>query len=130
MIPDEAILHFENAIYLPMLVLIMERDRAQIEISALKFKSPYLKMVEQAIKLVQADLKNTNQYLRQKNMKLIKRATDGDFTEYAFINRGYEDRRRYFNVRLRNHTEELLEKYLREGMNKDGQKRTMHLRSY
>ncbi|MHA6258376.1 hypothetical protein ACXYMX_00560 [Sporosarcina sp. CAU 1771] len=112
MIPDEAILHFENAIYFPMLIVILERDQAQIEISALKFKSPYLKMIEQAIKLVQSDLKNTNIYMRQKDMKLIKERVDGDFTEYNFFYGGLENRRRYFNIRLRNRTEELLGVYL------------------
>ena len=33
------------------------------------------------------------------------------FTEYIFISGGYEDHRRYLNVRLRNRTEELLDLY-------------------
>ena len=44
-------------------------------------------------------------------MNVIRRKTDDTFTEYVFIYGGYEDHRRYLNVRLRNRTEELLTEY-------------------
>jgi len=95
-----------------MIRIILERDRAEIEIGSFKFRNPYLKIIEQAEKFVQEDLKGTNAYLRKNNMKLIKKGNDGTFTEYVFCCGGYEDPRRYLNIRLRNRTEELMSVYL------------------
>lgn len=41
-------------------------------------------------------------------MKLIKRGKDNTSTEYKFIHNGYEDKRSYMNIRLRNRAEEFL----------------------
>ena len=110
-IPAESITHFENAIYLPMLIKILEKDLLTIEISQIKLKRPYTKMIDQAIKNAQVELKKSNIYLKRNNMQLVKKGTDKDFTEYAFYSGGYEDHRRYLNVRLRNRTEELMSEY-------------------
>lgn len=115
LIPSEALPYFEKLIYLPMLKVIMERDRETIEISQFKFKSPYLSIVEIALKRVQDDIKATNIHARRNKMQVIKRTTDADFTEYLFVYGGHEDPRRYLNVRLRNRTEDLLHYYLRMG---------------
>jgi len=45
-------------------------------------------------------------------MKLLRVGLDDTTTEYTFFYGGYEQNRRYLNVRLRNRTEELLEVYL------------------
>ena len=111
LIPGEAIPHFENMIYLPMIISILERDRQVIEISSFKLKGPYINIVESALKTVRAELKETNMYARRNNMKVIKKGRDGSLTEYAFVHGGYEDLRRYLNVRLRNRTEELISVY-------------------
>ena len=108
LIPTEALPHFENMIYLPMLVIILERDRYSFEKGPFKLKGPYVKLVDQATKLIRAELKNTSIYLRRHNMKLTRSQTDDIFTEYVFMYGGYEEHRRYLNVRLRNRTEELL----------------------
>jgi len=111
LIPQEALPYFENMIYLPMLVIILERDRHSFEKGPFKLKGPYIKLVDQANELVRAELKNTSIYLRRHNMKLIRSKTDDTFTEYVFMYGGYEEHRRYLNVRLRNRTEELLSVY-------------------
>lgn len=108
LIPGEALPYFENMIYLPMIISILERDREVIETSSFKLKGPYIHIVETTLKVVRAELKEINKYARSKNMKMIKRGKDGTFTEYAFIHNGYEDKRRYMNIRLRNRTEELI----------------------
>lgn len=112
MIPREAIPHFENMIYLPMLVTILSRDKDIIEHSQMKLKNPYLHMIEKALSQVQKELRDTHVYLRQNKMKLVKGKSDESFTEYIFLYNGYDDTRRYFNVRLRNRSEELLSIYL------------------
>jgi hypothetical protein len=108
LIPAEALPYFENMIYLPMLLIILARDRDSFEKGPFKLKGPYVKLVDEAAKAANAELKETKIYLRRHNMKVIRSKTDNTFTEYVFIHGGYEDHRRYLNVRLRNRTEELL----------------------
>ena len=111
LILGDALPYFEKMIYLPMIISILERDREVIETSSFKLKGPYIYIVESTLNTVRAELKETNNYARRKNMKLIKRGKDGTFTEYAFIQNGYEDKRRYMNIRMRNRTEELISVY-------------------
>ena len=111
LIPTEALPKFENAIYFPMLISILEKDRKAIEGGPFKLKGPYFKLIEDALKIIRIELKDTNIYMKRNNMKVIKGKNDGTFTEYAFIYGGYEDQRRYLNVRLRNRTEELISVY-------------------
>ena len=111
LIPTEALPYFENAIYFPMLISILEMDRKAIESGPFKLKGPYFKLIDEALKIVRAESKQTNIYLTRNNMKMIKGSNDGAFTEYTFIFGGYEEHRRYMNMRLRNRTEELISVY-------------------
>lgn len=111
LIPAEALPYFENMIYLPMVLIILERDRELFEKGPFKLKGPYVELVDEATKLVKAELKETTVYLRRHQMKVIRQQMDDTFTEYVFIHGGYEDHRRYLNVRLRNRTEELIKVY-------------------
>jgi hypothetical protein len=99
-------------IYLPMVIIILEQDRVTFEKGTFKLNRPYINIIEQSLKLVQVELKETKLYMRQNNMKIIKGSRDDACTEYTFFYGGYEENRRYLNVRLRNRTEELLEVYL------------------
>ncbi len=110
-ISEEALLKLENAIYLPMLIQILERDRGEIEIGSFKLKKPYVDLIEGALKAARNEMKETNSYFNRNNMKVIKVKNDGTFTEYTFMSGGFEDHRRYLNVRLRNRTEELMSVY-------------------
>ncbi|MBU0904275.1 hypothetical protein [Paenisporosarcina quisquiliarum] len=112
LIPAESLPHFENMIYLPMVLTVLERDREIVEKGPFKLKRPYVAMIDQAVKEAQRELKDTKLYLRQKNMKIIRGNRDDTFTEYVFFYGGYEEHRRYLNVRLRNRVEELLGVYL------------------
>lgn len=116
LIPSDALPYFENMIYLPMIIQILERDREVIEVSSFKLKGPYTNIVENALKIVRSELKSTNTYARNRNLKLIKKGKDVTFTEYVFVHGGYEDVRRYMNIRLRNRTEELINDYFEKGM--------------
>jgi hypothetical protein len=112
LIPAESLPYFESMIYLPMLIFILERDGEVFENGNFKLSRPYVNLIEQSIKAVQNDLKETKLYLRKNNMKIIKGKRDESCTEYTFFYGGYEQHRRYLNVRLRNRAEELLEMYL------------------
>lgn len=81
----------------------------------LKLKGPYTKLIERALKAARTDTKETSIYLKRNNMKVIK-IGNGTFTDDLFINGGFEDIRRYLNIRLRNRTEELLSGYFGNGM--------------
>ena len=112
LIPQEEIIHFENMIYLPMVLIVLERDRTLFENGSFKLKRPYLELVEGAISQVQKELKETKIHMRKRQMKVMRGAGDDTFTEYVFYHGGYEDHRRYLNLRLRNRVEELIRIYL------------------
>lgn len=111
LIPQEHLPYFENAIYFPLLLSVLDRDRKTIEKSAIKLKQAYLDLIEGATDLILKEQKETSDYMRTYQLKLIKGETDENVTEYIFIYKGYENVRRYLNVRLRNRTEELLGVY-------------------
>jgi len=112
LIPAESLPYFESMIYLPMIIILLERDRVVFESENFKLSRPYINIIERSIKFVQKDLKETKLYLRQNNMKFIKGKRDESCTEYTFFYGGYEKHGRYLNVRLRDRSEELLEMYL------------------
>ena len=112
MIPEETLPHFENAIYLPMLIKILERDLQTIEDTQLKFKRPYAKMIEQALKHARSEMKKSNIYLLRNNMKLIKFNSDKDITEFIFSAIRFEERNKFSSRELRDRTEELMGEYL------------------
>lgn len=109
MIPAEALQYFEDMIYLPMLITVLSQDRERL--SGVRLTKPYFTMIDKSIKAIQADSQKCHEYLRKNKMKLLKGKSDEMFTEYIFLHNGYEDRRRYLNVRLKNRTVELLEYY-------------------
>lgn len=111
LISSEALFHFENMIYFPMLIKVLERDQETIVASPIKLKGPYLKMIEGALDLIRADVKVTKGYLKRNNMQVIRHKKEENFTEYVFSQNGHEERRRYLNIRLRNRTEELMSHY-------------------
>lgn len=112
LIPQEEIIHFESMIYLPMVLTVLERDRSIFENGSFKLKRPYLELVEGAISQVQKELKETKIHMRERQMKVMRGTGDDTFTEYVFYHGGYEDHRRYLNLRLRNRVEELIRIYL------------------
>ncbi len=111
LIPAEALPYFENMIYLPMLLIILEKDRDSFEKGPFKLKGPYVKLVDEATRAVRVELRETTIYLRRHNMKVIRNKTDTTFTEYVFVHGDNKDHRRFLNIRLRNRTEELLNIY-------------------
>lgn len=94
-----------------MLITILEQDRVAIEKGPFKLIGPYLNLIDKAINQIQKESKQTHDYLSRNKMRLIKGKSDDTFTEYIFVHGGYEDSRRYLNVRLKNRTEELINIY-------------------
>lgn len=72
----------------------------------------FLKNLEKALKAVQRDLKEVRDKMRKGNMKVHQVNRDETFTMFSFLYKGFEEQHNYFNPRLRNKCEELLDVYL------------------
>ncbi|MEK3887439.1 hypothetical protein [Bacillus sp. FSL K6-3431] len=107
----------EQAMYLPMLLTVLNRDLEVVEKSPFKIKGPYLALIESTMKAVQKDLASVKSYLYKNNIKVERVKSDDTFTMYIFLYKGYEEEHNYFNPRLRNRVEELLREYMNGGQN-------------
>ncbi|WP_433748758.1 hypothetical protein [Falsibacillus pallidus] len=118
-IPEDDRDIFEQAIYLPMVLTVLNRDLAIIEKSPFKLKKPYMELIEETMKAIQKDLAAVKRHMKQQQMKVERLTTDDTFTMYLFLYKGYEEHHNYFNPRLRNKSEELLRYYLYKRFIKD-----------
>ncbi|WP_339149556.1 MULTISPECIES: hypothetical protein [unclassified Sutcliffiella] len=103
---------FEQAIYLPLLLIVLERDTAIIKDSSIKLKEPYLTLIDHVMRKIQLQLKQIKMDMKKQQMKLHKLKQDESFTMYAFLFNGYEEHHNYFNPRIRNRVNELLMQYI------------------
>ena len=99
---------FEQAIYLPLLLIVLEKDRNHIESSPIKLKEPYILLLDNVMKKVQLQLREVKSTMKKENLRLQKLKQDDSFTMYAFLFNGYEEHHNYFNPRIRNKVNELL----------------------
>ncbi|SLL32019.1 Uncharacterised protein [Mycobacteroides abscessus subsp. abscessus] len=103
---------FDNAIYFPMLLTILESDFKVAEAAPFKLKQVYLNLIEHTMVKVQKDMKENSSLMYKHKWKITKGENDGVFTEYNFYFNGYHETHRYFNDNLRNNCEKLLNYYL------------------
>ncbi|OCA84325.1 hypothetical protein A8F94_16580 [Bacillus sp. FJAT-27225] len=101
----------ELAIYLPMVLTILNRDIAVIENSPFKLRKPYKELVEDTIKAVQKELFRVKAYMKANKLKVMETKRDEAFTMFLFLYNGYEEYHNYFNPRIRNKVQELMEYY-------------------
>lgn len=101
----------EKAIYLPMVLIVLNRDISIVEMSPFKLKKPYLELIEETIKVIQKELAGVKQYMKKNNLQVIETKRDDAFTMYTFLYKGYEENHNYFNPRIRNKVQELMEFY-------------------
>lgn len=102
---------FENAIYLPMVLTVLDRDLKVANATPFKLKQVYLNLIEHTMKIVQKDMSENKTKMYKNKWKLVKGESDEAFTEYNFYFNGYHEVHRYFNHNLRNNTEKLLNHY-------------------
>jgi hypothetical protein len=102
----------EKAIYLPMVLIVLNRDLTVFEQSPFKLRKPYLELVEDAIKVIQKELYEVKQFLRKNKIQVKEINRDESFTMFSFLYKGYEEQHSYFNPRIRNKVQELMEYYL------------------
>lgn len=111
-IPKEDRNIMEKAIYLPMVLIILNRDLSVVEKSPFKLKKPYLELIEETMKSIQRELAEVKQYMKINNLKVLETNRDDAFTMYMFLYKGYEEHHNYFNPRIRNKVQELMGLYL------------------
>ncbi|UAC49010.1 hypothetical protein K6959_03625 [Bacillus aquiflavi] len=111
-IPEQDRDKIEQAIYLPMVLTVLNRDLTVVENSPFKLRKPYLDLIDKTIKIVQTELYQVKHYMNKKNLKVKQINHDDSFTMFLFIYKGYEEQHNYFNPRIRNKVQELLEYYL------------------
>jgi hypothetical protein len=104
----------EKAIYLPMVLIILNRDLSVVEKSPFKLKKPYVELIQDTMKMIQRELAEVKQYMKINNMKVMETSRDDAFTMYMFLYKGYEEHHNYFNPRIRNKVQELMTFYLSE----------------
>lgn len=110
-IPEEDRDMLEKAIYLPMVLTVLNKDLVVVNQSPFKLKQPYLNLIEKTMKTIQGELAQVKQYLKKNNLKVFELKRDEAFTMYTFLYKGYEEHHNYFNPRLRNKVQELIEYY-------------------
>ncbi|MBA4535705.1 hypothetical protein H1Z61_00795 [Bacillus aquiflavi] len=111
-IPEQDRDKIEQAIYLPMVLTVLNRDLTVVENSPFKLRKPYLDLIDKTIKIVQTELYQVKHYMNKNNLKVKQINHDDSFTMFLFIYKGYEEQHNYFNPRIRNKVQELLEYYL------------------
>jgi hypothetical protein len=111
-IPEDDRNIMEKAIYLPMVLIILNRDLSIVEKSPFKLKKPYLELIEETMRNVQKELSEVKQYMKKNKLQVTQVSRDDAFTMYLFMYKGYEENHNYFNPRIRNKVEELLAAYL------------------
>jgi hypothetical protein len=102
----------EKAIYLPMVLIVLNRDLTVFEQSPFKITKPYLELVEEAMKAIQKELYEVKQFLRKNHIQVKEINRDDSFTMFLFVYKGYDERHSYFNPRIRNKVQELMQFYL------------------
>ncbi|WP_442599111.1 hypothetical protein [Neobacillus sp. D3-1R] len=102
----------EKAIYLPMVLIVLNRDLLVFEKSPFKLRKPYLELIEEAMKMIQKELYEVKQFLRKNQIQVKEINRDESFTMFSFLYKGYEEQHNYFNPRIRNKVQELMEYYL------------------
>lgn len=112
----------EKAIYLPMVLIVLNRDLLIVEKSPFKLKKPYIELIEETMKIIQRELAEVKQYMKINKLQVIETKRDDAFTMYMFLYKGYEEHHNYFNPRIRNKVQELMGYYfsknIRPGKNK------------
>ncbi|HEY2422024.1 MAG TPA: hypothetical protein VGI04_11425 [Neobacillus sp.] len=110
-IPEEDRNIMEKAIYLPMVLIILNRDLSVVEKSPFKLKKPYVDLIEGTMKNIQRELAEVKKYMKMNKLQVIETKRDDAFTMYMFMYKGYEENHNYFNPRIRNKVQELMETY-------------------
>ncbi|OEH92424.1 hypothetical protein [Bacillus solimangrovi] len=102
----------ELYIFLPMALTILSKDILIIKDAPFKLPVPYIQLVEETEKAIHNDLRKVKHMMKVRNLTVIQEGRDEVFSQYLFIYNGYEEKRNYFNPKIRQNVEALLKQYL------------------
>jgi len=88
----EELVMIRDAVMLPMMLDIADRNRQQIERSSHTLKALYSKAVLVVMDEISSDLAKVRKELRQRNIKVIEDGQRDQVIYNRFICRGYEER--------------------------------------
>ncbi|GIN88716.1 hypothetical protein J6TS2_51020 [Heyndrickxia sporothermodurans] len=111
-IPDKDKSVIQKAIYLPMVLTVLDRDLKVFNNSDVKLKTPYTEWIEETMIVIQKELSEVKRYMKQQKIKVEKGKTEENFTKYYVVYKGYDEHQKYFNPWLRNRSEEIMKYYL------------------
>ncbi|GIN71110.1 hypothetical protein J14TS2_15850 [Bacillus sp. J14TS2] len=108
LIPEHEEPTIEKAIFLPLLIKILNHDLKAIAQSQIKLKEPYYRYVEKVMHAIQQDSYKNKKYMRDNNIKIYCLS----HTKYEVIYKGYGHVRTYAKHVLKTRSKELLEDYM------------------
>jgi hypothetical protein len=111
-IPEDDRSILEQSLFLPMALTVFQRDLSIIEKAPFKLKQPYIRCIEESMNHIQRDLCILKHEMKKKKMKAQQLTRDETFTSFLFVYKGYEEHHNYFNPRIRNNVQSIMEKYL------------------
>lgn len=115
-IPEQDRDMMEKAIYLPMVLTVLAKDLTVIENSPFKLKDPYKKLIRKTMEVIQKELYEVKKYMNINQLKVYEVKRDEAFTMYSFLYKGYEEHHNYFNPRIRNKVQEIMEDFFKRDL--------------
>ncbi len=99
-------------LFLSMAIQVIQSDIQRLEKhSPFKINEPYLELLHRLEVKATAERRLLKQEMYKEGLKVIQTDKDGTFTEYTFICKGKEEKRRYFNPAIRTKVLLILEEY-------------------
>ncbi|MEH7480136.1 hypothetical protein V7157_03310, partial [Neobacillus drentensis] len=71
-IPEDDRDIMEKAMYLPMVLIILNRDLTVVANSPFKLKQPYLDLIEETMKEIQRELAEVKLYMKKNKLQVIE----------------------------------------------------------
>ncbi|WP_054859454.1 hypothetical protein [Gracilibacillus sp. JCM 18860] len=107
-------------LFLTMTIQVIQSDIKRLEKLSPPFKinEPYLALLHRLEIKATAERRLLKQEMYKENIQVILSDKDGTFTEYTFICKGKEEKRRYFNPAIRSKVRNMIEELISGEENK------------
>ncbi|PWU68333.1 hypothetical protein [Gracilibacillus dipsosauri] len=103
-------------LFLSMAIQVIQSDIKRLEKhSPFKINEPYLELLHRLEVKATAERRSLKQEMYKERLKVIQTDKDGTFTEYTFICKGKEEKRRYFNPAIRTKVRNILDELIGDG---------------
>lgn len=100
-------------LFLSMAIQVIQSDIKRLEKhSPFKINEPYLELLHRLEVKATAERRSLKQQMYKEGLKVIQTDKDGTFTEYTFICKGKEEKRRYFNPAIRSKVRDILDELI------------------